>query len=131
MGYPAVATLTEALNVAQAIQEPTLTQDNKRKEGNGWRLSILQTDAAIHAEIPEAAVQRGRRGNWNQYFRHARSGGGMAPGMNFAIPISIAKQFLNEINVTPSESEFTGSSERQNHCLTLKIRRGRYTAHPQ
>jgi hypothetical protein len=35
------------------------------------------------------------------------SGGGMAPGMNFAIPISIAKQFLNEINVTPSESEFT------------------------
>ena len=35
------------------------------------------------------------------------SDGEMVPGMNFAIPISIAKQFLNEINVTPRESEFT------------------------
>ena len=49
MGYPAVATVTDVLNIAQAIQEPTLTQGiiSARKEmAGGW--SILQTDASIH-----------------------------------------------------------------------------------
>jgi len=33
--------------------------------------------------------------------------GGSVQGMNFAIPVSIAKQFLNEVNVTPTESNLT------------------------
>ena len=110
MGYPAVATLTEALNVAQAIQEPTLTQgiiSAKKEMAGGW--SILQTDAAIHAGNSGGPLfnEAGEVIGINT-FGMLESGGGMAPGMNFAIPISIAKQFLNEINVTPSESEFTG-----------------------
>ena len=109
MGYPAVATLTEALNVAQAIQEPTLTQgiiSAKKEMAGGW--SILQTDAAIHAGNSGGPLfnEAGEVIGINT-FGMLESGGGMAPGMNFAIPISIAKQFLNEINVTPSESEFT------------------------
>lgn len=109
MGYPAVATLTEALNVAQAIQEPTLTQgiiSAKKEMAGGW--SILQTDAAIHAGNSGGPLfnEAGDVIGINT-FGMLESGGGMAPGMNFAIPISIAKQFLNEINVTPSESEFT------------------------
>ena len=33
--------------------------------------------------------------------------GAQVAGMNFAIPISIATQFLNEINVIPAQSQFT------------------------
>lgn len=33
--------------------------------------------------------------------------GALVQGMNFAIPVSIAKQFLNETNVTPTESSLT------------------------
>jgi len=109
MGYPAVATLTEALNVAQAIQEPTLTQgliSAKKEMAGGW--SILQTDAAIHAGNSGGPLfnEAGEVIGINT-FGMLEQGGGTAPGMNFAIPISIAKQFLNEINVQPSESEFT------------------------
>ncbi|NLJ40881.1 MAG: peptidase S1, partial [Clostridiales bacterium] len=49
MGYPAAATFNEALNITQAVQEPTLTSGivSARKEmAGGW--SILQIDAAIH-----------------------------------------------------------------------------------
>ena len=109
MGYPAVATLTEALNVAQAIQEPTLTQgliSAKKEMAGGW--SILQTDAAIHAGNSGGPLfnEAGEVIGINT-FGMLEQGGGTAPGMNFAIPISIAKQFLNEINVQPSESDFT------------------------
>ena len=109
MGYPAVATLAEALNVAQAIQEPTLTQgiiSAKKEMAGGW--SILQTDAAIHGGNSGGPLfnEAGEVVGINT-FGMLDSDGGMVPGMNFAIPISIAKQFLNEINVTPRESEFT------------------------
>lgn len=45
----AMATINDALNISQAIQEPTLTQgiiSAKKEMAGGW--SILQTDAAIH-----------------------------------------------------------------------------------
>ncbi|MDD2364494.1 MAG: hypothetical protein PHZ16_06880, partial [Eubacteriales bacterium] len=37
---------------------------------------------------------------------------GSVSGMNFAIPVSVAKEFLNEINVTPGESKFTTDFKR-------------------
>lgn len=109
MGYPGVATLDEALNVAQAIQEPTLTQgiiSAKKEMAGGW--SILQTDAAIHNGNSGGPLfnKAGEVIGINT-FGMLDDTGGMVPGMYFAIPISIAKQFLNEINVTPRESEFT------------------------
>ncbi len=38
--------------------------------------------------------------------------GGDVSGLNFAIPISFAKEFLNELNITPSESKFTSDFKR-------------------
>lgn len=110
MGYPAVATLTEALNVAQAIQEPTLTQgiiSAKKEMAGGW--SILQTDAAIHGGNSGGPLfnEFGEVVGINTFGMIDSDSGGMVAGMNFAIPISVAMQFLNEINVTPSESQFT------------------------
>ncbi|MGI6142031.1 MAG: S1C family serine protease, partial [Caldicoprobacterales bacterium] len=110
MGYPAVATLTEALNVAQAIQEPTLTQgiiSAKKEMAGGW--SILQTDAAIHGGNSGGPLfnEFGEVVGINTFGMIDSDSGSMVAGMNFAIPISVAMQFLNEINVTPSESQFT------------------------
>lgn len=109
MGYPAVATLTDALNVAQAIQEPTLTQgiiSASKEMAGGW--SILQTDAAIHSGNSGGPLfnEAGEVIGINT-FGMIDSAGVAVQGMNFAIPISVAKQFLKEINVTPTESDFT------------------------
>ena len=110
MGYPAVATLSETLNVAQAIQEPTLTQGiiSARKEmSGGW--SILQTDAAIHGGNSGGPLfnEAGEVIGINTFGMLDSSSGAQVAGMNFAVPITIAKQFLNEINVVPAESAFT------------------------
>ncbi len=112
MGYPAVATLSETLNVAQAIQEPTLTQGiiSARKEmAGGW--SILQTDAAIHGGNSGGPLfnEAGEVIGINTFGMLDSSSGAQVAGMNFAVPISIAKQFLHEINVVPTESTFTAS----------------------
>ncbi len=110
MGYPAVATLSDTLNVAQAIQEPTLTQGiiSARKEmAGGW--SILQTDAAIHGGNSGGPLfnEAGEVIGINTFGMLDESSGAQVAGMNFAVPISIAKQFLHEMNVTPAESGFT------------------------
>ena len=109
MGYPAVATLSDALNVAQAIQEPTLTQgivSAKKEMAGGW--SIIQTDAAIHGGNSGGPLfnEAGEVIGINTFGMIEESGASVA-GMNFAIPISIAKQFLSELNVQPSESAFS------------------------
>ncbi|MDR3084677.1 MAG: trypsin-like peptidase domain-containing protein, partial [Christensenellaceae bacterium] len=112
MGYPAVATLSGALNVAQAIQEPTLTQGiiSARKEmAGGW--NILQTDAAIHGGNSGGPLfnEAGEVIGINTFGMIDGDSGAQVAGMNFAVPISIAEQFLREMNVTPSESRFTAS----------------------
>lgn len=110
MGYPAVATLSDTLNVTQAIQEPTLTQGiiSARKEmSGGW--SILQTDAAIHGGNSGGPLfnEAGEVIGINTFGMLDQTSGAQVAGMNFAVPISVAKQFLHELNVTPAESIFT------------------------
>jgi serine protease Do len=134
MGYPAVATLSDALNVAQAIQEPTLTQGiiSARKEmGGGW--NILQTDAAIHGGNSGGPLfnEDGEVIGINTFGMLDQQSGAQVAGMNFAVPISIAKQFLNEINVTPAESDFTANFKNalaaynnQDYNTALELLRG-------
>lgn len=109
MGYPGIATVTEVLNIEQALQEPTLTSgiiSAKKEMSGGW--SVLQTDADIHGGNSGGPLfnPSGEVVGINT-FGMIDETGTAASGMNFAVPISIARQFLNEINVQPSESEFT------------------------
>ncbi len=113
MGYPASATLSDALNIMQAIQEPTLTQGiiSARKEMmNGW--TIFQTDVDIHGGNSGGPLfnSAGEVIGVNTFGMIDEAGS--VAGMNFAIPISVAKEFLNEINVTPTESKFTSDFKR-------------------
>jgi serine protease Do len=140
MGYPAVATLSDALNVAQAIQEPTLTGGiiSARKEmAGGW--NILQTDAAIHGGNSGGPLfnEAGEVVGVNTFGMIDPSSGGQVAGMNFAIPVSIAIQFLNEINVTPTESQFTAQFkkaldlfEKKKYNQALEILRGLNETNP-
>lgn len=110
MGYPAAATLDATLNIEQAIQEPTLTSgiiSAKKEMAGGW--SVLQTDAAIHGGNSGGPLfnEAGEVIGINTFIMRDQESGGQVAGMNFAIPINIANQFLNEINVTPQESDFT------------------------
>jgi hypothetical protein len=110
MGYPGVATINDALNVAQALQEPSLTQgiiSAKKEMAGGW--GILQTDAAIHGGNSGGPLfnKDGEVIGINTFTALDESGTTRASGMGFAIPINLAKQFLHEINVEPSESDFT------------------------
>lgn len=140
MGYPAIATLDGALNVAQAIQEPTLTSGiiSARKEmAGGW--SVLQTDAAIHGGNSGGPLfnEDGEVIGINTFIMRDDVSGSQVAGMNFAIPISIAKQFLNEINVTPTESNFTSQFKKAyslfqegNYDQSLEILRGLNETNP-
>lgn len=110
MGYPAVATLSDALNVAQAIQEPTLTSgiiSAKKEMAGGW--SVIQTDAAIHGGNSGGPLfnEVGEVVGINTFGMIDQNSGSQVAGMNFTVPISIVNQFLNEINIKPSESQFT------------------------
>ena len=103
MGYPAVATVNEVLDISQAIQEPTLTSgiiSAKKQMSGGW--NILQTDADIHGGNSGGPLfnTAGEVVGINT-FGVLDESGDMASGMNFAVPISVARQFLNELNVTP------------------------------
>lgn len=110
MGYPGAATLHDSVNINQSMQEPTLTQgiiSAKKQMTGGW--NIIQMDAAIHYGNSGGPLfnEAGEVIGINTFGSVDNNSGTLVSGMNFAIPISIAKQFLNEINVTPVESTFT------------------------
>ncbi|MEI6101310.1 MAG: trypsin-like peptidase domain-containing protein [Eubacteriales bacterium] len=110
MGYPAITTVnSDVLNIEQAISEPTLTSgiiSAKKQMSGGW--SVLQTDADIHGGNSGGPLfnSKGEVIGINTFGMIDKSGA-ESSGSNFAIPISIAKQFLNELNVKPAESDFT------------------------
>ena len=110
IGYPAVATFHELLS-AESIIEPSLTSgliSARKKMQGGW--DTFQTDAAItHGNSGGPAFNEKGEVIAIATFGSIdyQRGGQEVQGMNFLVPISIAKQFLNEINVTPQDSQLS------------------------
>lgn len=110
IGYPAAATFHELLS-KESILEPTLTSgliSARKTMQTGW--TALQTDAAItHGNSGGPAFNEKGEVIGIATFGSIdyQRGGVEVQGMNFLVPISIAKQFLNEINITPRESQLS------------------------
>lgn len=110
MGYPAVATFHEMLSQESQI-EPSLTAGlisaKKTMEG-GW--DVLQTDAAMthgNSGGPVFNEQGEVIGIATFGSIDYQRGGAEVQGMNFIVPMSVAKLFLKEINVAPEESRLS------------------------
>ena len=110
IGYPAVATFHEML-ARESIIEPSLTSgliSARKTMQAGW--SALQTDAAItHGNSGGPAFNEQGEVIGIATFGSIdyQRGGAEVQGMNFLIPISVARQFLNEINIRPQESQLS------------------------
>ena len=109
IGYPAAATFHDMLATASAT-EPTMTSgliSARKSMLGGW--DVFQTDAAItHGNSGGPAFnERGEVIGIATFGSIDYETGQEIQGMNFLIPVSIAKQFLREINIAPEESRLS------------------------
>lgn len=108
MGYPGIATTSGVVDQPTAMQEPTMTQgilSAKQIWNDGG--NILQYDAATFGGNSGGPV-------FNEYGEvigiHTfglNDKGQRVAGYAYSVPISTLKVYLNELNITPSESKFT------------------------
>lgn len=109
IGYPGAATFHELLS-KESVIEPTMTSGlisaRKTMQG-GW--DVFQTDAAItHGNSGGPAFnEKGQVIGIATFGSIDYETGQEIQGLNFLIPISLAKEFLREINVTPEESRLS------------------------
>ncbi|MDR0490420.1 MAG: trypsin-like peptidase domain-containing protein [Oscillospiraceae bacterium] len=110
MGYPAIATVYGVVDAPHAMQEPTLTRGivSAKKQWNDGG-SIIQMDAAIHGGNSGGPLfnAKGEVVGINTFGLVDPGTGGEVAGVYFSVPISTAKIYLNELNITPTESKFT------------------------
>jgi S1-C subfamily serine protease len=110
IGYPAVATFHEMLS-KESIIEAFLTSgliSARKTMQAGW--TALQTDAAItHGNSGGPAFNEQGEVIGIATFGSIdyQRGGAEVQGMNFLVPIGVARQFLTEINVKPQESQLS------------------------
>jgi len=111
MGFPAVATVSmvDVLDIGQAIAEPTLTGgivSAKKQMQDGW--TVFQIDADIHGGNSGGPLfnEQGEVIGLNT-FGAVDEYGVAASGANFAVPLSIAREFLDDAGVIPEASAFS------------------------
>ncbi|MBB3110855.1 S1-C subfamily serine protease [Paenibacillus phyllosphaerae] len=109
IGYPGAATFNPML-ADESVLESTLTSgliSARKTMPGGW--DIMQVDAAMTHGNSGGPVfnEQGDVIGIATFGSIDSSNGAEVQGMNFVIPVSIAKQFLNELNVTPTESQLT------------------------
>jgi serine protease Do len=104
-GYPGPVTNNDFVSAASAI-EPTLTTGIvsaiKRSVG-GWPL--IQMDANINHGSSGGPVcnEKGEVVGLTT-FGSLENNGGLAAGLNFAVPVSILNEYLDSANISPSAS---------------------------
>jgi S1-C subfamily serine protease len=107
-GYPAPATNNDFVAAESAI-EPTLTTgivSAIKNSVNGW--PVIQMDASINHGSSGGPVCN----NLGEViglttFGSLENSGGLAAGLNFAIPISILDEYIDSAGITPSQSKAT------------------------
>ncbi|TYP73214.1 trypsin-like peptidase domain-containing protein [Paenibacillus methanolicus] len=109
IGYPGAATFNPML-AEESVVESTLTSgliSARKTMPGGW--DIMQVDAAMTHGNSGGPVfnDKGEAIGIATFGSIDSSDGTAVQGMNFVVPISIATQFLNELNVTPTESQLT------------------------
>jgi serine protease Do len=127
-GYPAPVTNNEFVSLESAI-EPTLTTgivSAIKKSVNGW--PVIQTDANINHGSSGGPVCN----NMGEVvglttFGSIEINGGLAAGLNFAIPVQILQEFLDSVDIRPFNSKASVSFaeglalyEREYFSLALK-----------
>ena len=110
MGYPAAATFHPLAEAQQSATVPTLTSgvvSAMRPMTGGW--SAIQTDAAFtHGNSGGPALDSsGRVIGIATFGSTDPMTGETVAGMNFIVPMSIVREFLNQSNVQPQEGIFT------------------------
>lgn len=104
-GYPGPVTNNDFVSAASAI-EPTLTTgivSALKKSASGW--PIIQMDANINHGSSGGPVcnEKGEVIGLTT-FGSIENTGGLAAGLNFAIPVTILNEFLDSAGVTPQVS---------------------------
>lgn len=106
LGYPGAATFNQIL-AQDAKLESTFTAgmvSARKSMPDKW--DVLQVDAAItHGNSGGPVFDDKGKVIGVVTFGSADEQGSMVQGMNFAIPVSIVKEFLQEIDVVPEKSE--------------------------
>jgi serine protease Do len=109
VGYPGTATFLPVLSSASHV-EPTATRgvlSRRAQMSGGW--SALQTDAAINPGNSGGPVldSEGRVIGLATFKAVSQKTGQPEVGQNFIVPITIVKEFLEQINVHPEEGSVT------------------------
>ena len=105
LGYPAAATFHPVLSEASQV-EPTLTSGTvsaKKTASGGW--PVLQVDAPITHGNSGGPVfdDHGRVIGIATFGTVDPSNGKEVQGFNFAVPISVAREFINKAGAKPQE----------------------------
>ena len=105
-GYPAPVTNNDFVAASSGI-EPTLTTgivSAIKNSVNGW--PVVQMDANInHGSSGGPVCNNNGEVIGLTTFGSIESNGGLAAGLNFAIPVQILKEFLDSVDIEPSTSK--------------------------
>ncbi|HLX91493.1 MAG TPA: trypsin-like peptidase domain-containing protein, partial [Puia sp.] len=107
-GYPGPATNNEYVSAASAI-EPTLTTgivSAVKKSVNGW--PVIQMDASInHGSSGGPVCNNQGEVIGLTTFGSLENSGGLAAGLNFAIPVTILDEYIDSAGISPTQSKST------------------------
>jgi serine protease Do len=107
-GYPGPVTNNDFVSAGSAI-EPTLTTgivSAIKNSVNGW--PVIQMDAGInHGSSGGPVCNSQGEVIGLTTFGSLENSGGLAAGLNFAIPISILDEYIDSAEITPAQSNST------------------------
>lgn len=123
LGYPGAATFNQFLAQDGKLESSFTSGMLSAKKGMADHGEVLQIDAAItHGSSGGPVFDEKGRVIGVVTFGSQDEQGSMVQGMNFAMPVSIVKDFLKELDVQPSQGDMT----RKYHAAVNAFNHGQY-----